>query len=106
MIDNKRFLGSADTNPFKFNHYDMDSFSLYVNGKQIPSGGLHLNTDNEIGSVIVYRSLFNGTVIRHSNSGLQITHAMFVNGYFMLVFDLTPYHGASELLLRIPIVVL
>ena len=39
MIDNKHFLCSADTNPFKFPHY-MDSFSLYINGKQIPSGGL------------------------------------------------------------------
>ncbi len=47
MIDNKHFLGSLDKNSFKFHHYDMDSFSLYVNVKQIPSGGLHLNTDNK-----------------------------------------------------------
>ena len=96
MIDNKHFLGSTNTNPFKFNHYDMDSFSLYVNGKQIPSGGLHLNTVNEKGSVMAYRTLFEGTGIRHSNAGLQISHAMYVNGYFMLLFDLTPDHGASE----------
>ena len=51
-IINKHFLGSANTNPFKFPHYDTDSFSLYVNGKQIPSGGLHLNTDNGNGSVM------------------------------------------------------
>ena len=28
MIDNKDFLGSLDTNPFEFRHYDMDHFSL------------------------------------------------------------------------------
>ena len=96
MIDNKHFLRSADMKPFKFNHYDMDSFSLYINGKQIPSGGLHLNTDNEKGSVLAYRTLFEGTGIRHSIVGLQILHAIYVNGYFMLLFDLTHDHGASE----------
>ena len=33
MIDNKDFLGSLDTNPLEFHHYDMDYFSLYDNGK-------------------------------------------------------------------------
>ena len=47
MIDNKVFLGSVDTNPFEFHYYNMDYFSLYINCKQIPSGGLHLNTDKK-----------------------------------------------------------
>ena len=42
MIDNKDFLTSPDTNPFEFLHFDVDHFSLHDNGKQIPSGGLHL----------------------------------------------------------------
>ena len=69
---------------------------MYVNAKQIHSGGLHLNTDHEKGSVMAYRTLLVGTGIRHSNAGLQISQAMYVNGYFMLLFDLTPDHGASE----------
>ena len=36
----KYFPRSADTNPFNFHHYNMDYFSLYVNGKQIPSCSL------------------------------------------------------------------
>ena len=48
MIDNKDFLGSLDTNPFEFLHYDMGSFSLYVNSKQIPNRGVHMNTGREI----------------------------------------------------------
>ena len=96
MVDNKHFLGSTHTNPFNLHPYDMDSFSLYVNGKQIASDGLSLNTDNEKGSVMAYRTLFQGIGIHHSNAGLQVTHAMFVSGYFMLLFDLTPDYGASE----------
>jgi len=43
-----------------------------------------------------YRTLFEGSGIHHSNTGLQITPAKYINGYFMLVFDLTPDLAASE----------
>ena len=45
---------------------------------------------------MAYRMLFERTDIRRSNFRLQITHAIYVNRYFMLLFDLTPDHGASE----------
>ncbi len=76
MLIDKDFLGSLDKNPFEFHYYGTDSFSLYVYCKQIPIGSLHLNTDNEKGSVMAYRTLFEGSGIRHSNAGLQISHAM------------------------------
>ena len=41
IMDNKDFLGSLDTNSFDFHHYDTSYFTLYVNGKQMPIGGLH-----------------------------------------------------------------
>ena len=37
-----------------------------------------------------------GTGIRHSKAGVQISHAMYVNGYFILLFDLMTDHGVSE----------
>jgi len=40
--------------------------------------------------------LFEGIGIHHSNSGLQITHDMYINGFFMIVYDLTPDLAASE----------
>jgi len=43
-----------------------------------------------------YRTLFEGSGIHHSNASNQITHDMFVNGYFKLLFDLTPDQGALE----------
>jgi hypothetical protein len=47
-------------------------------------------------TVMEYRTLFEASGIWHSNAGLQITHDMFIAGFFMLLFDLTPDHGASE----------
>ena len=84
MVKNTDFLGSLITNPFHFRHYDLRSSALNVNGKQIPAEGLTLNTDHEKISVIAYRTLFEASGIHHSKSGLQITHDMYINGYFML----------------------
>jgi hypothetical protein len=42
MAKNKDFLGSMDSNRFKFQHFAMKAFAKYVNGKQIPSESLAL----------------------------------------------------------------
>jgi len=43
-----------------------------------------------------YRTPLEGPGILHSNTGLQITHDMYINGYFMLLFDLSPDRGVTE----------
>ena len=96
MIKNADFNGSVDTNPYKFRHYYMSEFSLYVNGKRVPSEGLSQDMDNEKTSVMGYRTLFEVSGIHHSNTRLRITHDMYINDYFMLLFYLTPDRGASE----------
>ena len=52
--------------------------------------------DHEKTFVMGYRTLFEGSGIHHSNTGLQITHDMYINGFFMLLFHLAPDHAASE----------
>jgi len=96
IVKNADFIVTIDTNPYKFSHYDISDFSLFVDGKQYPNEGLSLSMDHERNSVMSYRTLFEGSGIHHSNAGHQITHDMFVNGYFMLLFDLTPDQGTSE----------
>jgi len=96
MVKNTYFLGSRDSNPYNLRHYDLTNFTMYVNGRQNPSERLSLNMDHEKNSVRGYAILFEGTGIRHSNSGLQITHDMNINGFFMILCDLTPDLTASE----------
>jgi hypothetical protein len=77
LIKNKDFLGSVDTNPYFFRHYDFQNFALCVNGKQIPGGcGLSLDTSHERKAAMTYRTLFEGSGIHHSNSVLPITPEM------------------------------
>ena len=66
-----------------------------MNGKQFPNKGLSVGMDHSKTSVMNYRTLFEASRIHHSNTGLQITHNMYINGYFMLRFDLTPDRDAS-----------
>jgi hypothetical protein len=40
LVKNTAFVGSASTNPYGFQHYDMTNLVLYVNGVQLPSYGL------------------------------------------------------------------
>jgi hypothetical protein len=55
-----------------------------------------MDMGHEKSSVLAYNTLFEGSGILHSNAGLQITHDMYINRYFMLLFDLTPDRAASE----------
>jgi len=67
-----------------------------VNEKQFINESLSLGVDHEKTPVMGYRTLLEGPGISHSNAGHEITRDMFVNGYFMLLLDLTPDWGDSE----------
>jgi len=96
MVKNADFIGTTDTKPYRFQYFDISDFWLFVNGKQYPNESLSLGMDHEKLSVIGYRTLLEGSRIHHSNAGHQITHDMLDNGYFILLFYLTPDRGASE----------
>jgi len=89
MAKNTDILGIMSTNPFNFRHFDLNHFALYVNGRQIPPQGLSLDMSREKTAIMGHRNLFERSSIHHSNSRLQITPAKYINGYFILVFDLT-----------------
>jgi hypothetical protein len=47
-------------------------------------------------SFLADNTLFEGSGIRQSNAGLQVTHLIFIAWYFMLLFDLTSDRPTSE----------
>jgi hypothetical protein len=96
LLKNTDYLGTLDSNPFNFRYYSIREFALYVNGRQIPSEALHIDTGHEKSTLMGYRTLLEASGIRHSNARLQVTHDMYIAGYFMLLFDLTPDRGATE----------
>ena len=95
MVMNTEFIGSLDSNPYKFQHYDISDFSLFVNGEQFPNECLSVGMDHEKTSVMCYRTLFG---IHHPNTGLQMTHDLYINGYFVLLFNLAPNRGRRRVI--------
>jgi len=47
MIVNNDFLGTINTNPYKFQHFGLRTFLTYVNGRQIPSESLSIDPGHE-----------------------------------------------------------
>jgi hypothetical protein len=96
VVKNTDFLGSLDTNPNLFCHYDITNFMMHVNRRPIPTEGLSLGTGHEKTSVMGNWTLFVRMGIHHSNLGLRVTNDMYIAGYFILLFDLTRNLSASE----------
>jgi hypothetical protein len=56
---------------------------------------MSLRMYHEKTSVMGYKTLFEGSGIHHSDTGLQVTHDLYIKGFLMLVFEMTPDRAAS-----------
>jgi hypothetical protein len=92
MLRNVDLTGSPATNPYFFRHFCL---VMYVNGRQVTSEGLYLNTAGAKTCTTAYQTLFTSLGIHH-NTSIQITPTQFIKGSFMLIFDLTPDGCASD----------
>jgi hypothetical protein len=96
MVKNTAFVGSANTNPFHFRHFDMTNFVLYVSGFQHPSEPLTMGSSSPFGATRAYESMFSSTGKHHDDRAHMITPEMFTKGFYVLGFDLTPDREADE----------
>ena len=87
--------GFKNGNPYNFQHFNVSTITLTVNGEEVPFKQLSL--DYKGGSngknkdfVQAYNTLFSGTGKMYTNSGLDITREEYDKGYTLYVFDLTP----------------
>jgi hypothetical protein len=81
MIKDSFFLGSKYSNPFNLRHYNIMYLSFTVNGRQFPNVVLKFDMSHEKTSVMRYETLFSGSGNRLADSGLQVTHGMYIKGY-------------------------
>jgi hypothetical protein len=96
FVTNKAFNGHYGSNPFNFEHFNMNFFALYADGVQIPSKPLQ--PDFAAGNplfVNLYQTLFSGTGIHFSNEGSDIGREHYAGGYCLMAFDLTPDLSAN-----------
>ena len=87
--------GFKNGNPYNFQHYNVSTITLTVNGEEVPFKQLTLdykggNNEKNKDFVQAYNTLFSGTGKMYTNTGLDITREEYDKGYTLYVFDLTP----------------
>lgn len=84
--------GSYKENPFFFHHFFLNSISLKVNDKRIPSDPLTPSfASGEISQAIrAYQHLHSNIGIYRQNKGTCLSPACFMNGMTVFPFDLSP----------------
>jgi len=95
FVDNKAFNGDRKLNPFNLKKYDINFFSLYADGMQIPNRPLQPNfsrdkSKKECAPVGAYHTLFSETGIHFLNEGNSISRDDYSRGFSLFAFDLTP----------------
>lgn len=94
FVSNSAFNGNLVLNPFHFQHFNMNSFSLYVDGHEIPSKTLQPSFSTGL-IASTYHTLFSGSGIHFHNEGNAISRSNYGGGNCLLCFDLTPDLSAS-----------
>ena len=87
--------GFKHGNPYNFQHFNVSTITLTVNGEEVPFKQLTLdykggNAEKNKDFVQAYNTLFSGTGKMYTNTGLDITREEYDKGYTLYVFDLTP----------------
>lgn len=95
FVSNAAFNGNLAMNPFNFQHFNMNSFSLFVDGHEIPSRTLQPSFNSGL-IASTYHTLFSGTGIHFHNEGNAISRSDYGGGHCLLCFDLTPDLSASS----------
>jgi len=91
FVDNKSFNGDRTLNPFNFKNYNINFFSLYADGMQIPNRPLQPNVlRDEPLYVEIYHTLFSGTGIHFLNGCNSISRNDYSRRFSLFAFDLTP----------------
>lgn len=97
FVNNSAFNGALNKNPFNFEHHNINLFSIYVDGQQIPPCSLQTAFvgENQI-FTSAYNTLFSGTGIHFMNEGHGVTKLDYTGGYCLMAFDMTPDLSASS----------
>lgn len=95
MVADKAYNGNYNTNPYHLQHFNINSFQMYVNGQPFPSQPLQPDFEN--GHYMqCFQTLQDGLGIHFKDEGHSIPRAHYQHGYFVMAFDLTADMSANE----------
>jgi len=96
LVTNQAFNGHAESNPFNFQHFNLNQIALYLDGRQ-QHAIRPIQPDYERGLYIrAYDSMFAGTGKLCKDEGLYINRDDYASGYALYAFDLSADFGEDE----------
>lgn len=90
LVSSDAYIGKRTKNPFNFQHFNMSSLQLTVNGQPFPSRPLEMNfsADNPM-YARAYFSMCRALQIHRTDRANQVTMKNFAKGFTLFVLDLT-----------------
>ena len=89
LVESEAFNGAYKKNPYNFQHFNMSSVGLTVNGESMPFKPIQLSFGANSRFIEAFSTLFSGTGKMYSNIGNDISRDEFANGNAIFAFDLT-----------------
>lgn len=98
MVENAAYQGMDGTkNPFNLQHFNLSSFEASVNGLSLHPRSLEFDfTQKNPRSQLAYFNLFKQLNLHRFDRANQISRELYNNGCFMICFDLSPDHEATD----------
>ncbi len=95
LLSDAAMSGGYHTNPFNFQHFNLNYLALYVNGEMVPSRPYQPNFANNH-YIRDYLSLFEGTRTLFSDKSVDINRDEYAHGFTFWIFDLSPDHACGQ----------
>ena len=89
MVDSRAYHGSFGRNPMKFDHFNLESMCLYVNGKPTPKKPFSIDVENNR-YLDAMLSVYRATGKLWENIDLCIDRQTWKDGLSLIAFDLDP----------------
>ena len=92
FVDADSFSGAKNTDPFRFNHFNLSKMNLKIGGANVlPKTFQPVWTAGEERDIAyMYRALMDHTGFNRNGSNLDITKSQFKDNRFFIAYDLTP----------------
>lgn len=95
IVSDAALAGSYTTNPFNFQHYELEHLLFYVDGKPIPQKPFSPNYQTHQ-YLREYHALYEAFGVDFENRGLGFSRNEFATGYNIYSIDTTPDPGAKN----------
>ena len=90
LVESASFNGAYKKNPFNFQHFNISSLGISINGESVPFKPINLSFGANPRFIEAFLSQFSGTGKMYYDTGNGITREDFPNGFALFGADFTP----------------